>query len=56
MANPAMKKFLVLYLVPAQVMVDWAKTDPQTRKAAERKDAWRLAALDGRTREINYRH
>ena len=31
------KKFLVLYLAPAQVMGDWAKTDPETRKAAEEK-------------------
>jgi hypothetical protein len=30
-----MKKFLVLYLVPEQVMSDWAKTDPETRKPAE---------------------
>jgi hypothetical protein len=37
MANPTMKKFLVLYLVPAQVMDDWGKTDPETRKAAEEK-------------------
>jgi hypothetical protein len=32
-----LKKFLVLYLVPAHVMADWAKTDPATRKAAEEK-------------------
>jgi len=37
MARPTMKKFLVLYLVPVQVMGDWAKTDPETRKAAEEK-------------------
>jgi hypothetical protein len=37
MANPTMKKFLVLYLVPAQVMGDWGRTDPETRKAAEEK-------------------
>lgn len=37
MVNPTMKKFLVLYLVPAQVMDDWGKTDPETRKAAEEK-------------------
>jgi hypothetical protein len=37
MANLTMKKFLVLYLVPQQVMGDWAKTDPETRKPAEEK-------------------
>jgi len=31
------KKFMVLYLVPSQVMADWAKTDPETRKSAEEK-------------------
>jgi hypothetical protein len=31
------KKFLVLYLVPASVMADWAKTDPATRHAEEQK-------------------
>jgi hypothetical protein len=30
-------KFLALYLVPASVMADWAKTDPETRKTAEQK-------------------
>jgi hypothetical protein len=30
-------KFLALYLVPVSVMADWAKTDPETRKAAEQK-------------------
>jgi hypothetical protein len=37
MATSTLKKFLVLYLVPAQVMGDWAKTDPETRKLAEEK-------------------
>ena len=37
MTNSPKKKFLALYLVPAQVMGDWAKTDPETRKAAEEK-------------------
>jgi hypothetical protein len=37
MATAALKKFLVLYLVPAAVMADWAKTDPAVRKAAEEK-------------------
>jgi hypothetical protein len=31
------KKFVALYLVPASVMADWAKTDPETKKAAEQK-------------------
>jgi hypothetical protein len=31
------KKFLALYLVPASVMADGAKTDPETKKAAEQK-------------------
>lgn len=30
-------KFIVFYLIPASVMADWAKTDPNTRKAAEDK-------------------
>jgi hypothetical protein len=37
MTDSPKKRFLVLYLVPAQVMGDWAKTDPDTRKAAEEK-------------------
>lgn len=43
MANPTMKTFLVLYLIPAQVMDDWAKTDPEKRKPAEEKmrNDWR---------------
>ena len=31
------KKFLVLYLVPVDVLAGWAKTDPATRKPAEEK-------------------
>jgi hypothetical protein len=31
------KKFIALYLVPSSVMADWAKTDPDTKKAAEQK-------------------
>jgi len=31
------KKFLALYLVPTSVMAEWAKTDPETKKAAEQK-------------------
>jgi hypothetical protein len=32
-----MKRFLVLYLAPATVIEDWARTDPATRKDAEDK-------------------
>jgi hypothetical protein len=32
-----MKKFLILYLVPASVLEDWSKTDPEKRKVAEEK-------------------
>ncbi len=32
-----MKKFLVLYLAPAKVIEDWAKTDPDKRRMAEEK-------------------
>jgi hypothetical protein len=37
MTDLAKQKFLVLYLVPASVMADWAKTDPATRQAEEQK-------------------
>jgi hypothetical protein len=37
MTDPTMKRFLVLYLVPASVMADWAKTDPATKQAEEQK-------------------
>ena len=37
MTTSTVKKFLVLYLVPADVMAGWAKTDPTTKKAAEQK-------------------
>lgn len=37
MTEPNAKKFIVLYLVPASVMADWAKADPETRKSAEQK-------------------
>jgi hypothetical protein len=30
-------KFIAFYLIPASVMADWAKTDPNSRKAAEEK-------------------
>ncbi|MFZ0558011.1 MAG: hypothetical protein WAM55_01845 [Methylovirgula sp.] len=32
-----MKKFLVLYLIPASVLANWLKTDADKRKAAEDK-------------------
>src|SRR4051812_38219758 len=31
------QKFLVLYLIPASVMADWAKTDPTIRQPEEQK-------------------
>ena len=37
MTGSNMKKFVALYLVPASVMADWAKTDPEIRKAEEQK-------------------
>lgn len=37
MNDATKQKFLVLYLIPASVMADWAKTDPATRQAAEQK-------------------
>jgi hypothetical protein len=37
MTTSSLKKFLVLYLVPAHVLASWAKTDPATRNAAEQK-------------------
>ncbi|HYP69069.1 MAG TPA: hypothetical protein VEP67_12575 [Thiobacillaceae bacterium] len=37
MASSNMKKFLALYLVPASVIDEWTKTDPEERKAAEEK-------------------
>jgi hypothetical protein len=37
MSTSPAKKFLVLYLVPADVLAAWAKTDPATRKTAEAK-------------------
>jgi hypothetical protein len=37
MTESAKQKFLVLYLIPASVMADWAKTDPATRQAEEQK-------------------
>jgi hypothetical protein len=37
MTDARKQKFLVLYLIPASVMVDWAKTDPAIRQAEEQK-------------------
>jgi hypothetical protein len=37
MTDAAKQKLLVLYLIPASVMADWAKTDPTTRQAEEQK-------------------
>lgn len=37
MTNAPTKKFIALYLVPASVIAEWAKTDPETRKEAEQK-------------------
>ena len=32
-----MKKFIALYLAPAKVIEEWAKTDPEKRRVAEEK-------------------
>ena len=37
MPTSSQKKFLILYLAPAAVLAEWAKTDPATREAAEQK-------------------
>ncbi len=37
MTNSALKRFMVLYLVPPHVLAAWAKTDPATKQAAEQK-------------------
>jgi hypothetical protein len=37
MADATKQKFLVLYLIPASVMADWAKADPSIRQAEEQK-------------------
>jgi hypothetical protein len=37
MTTSTLKKFMVLYLAPAGVLADWAKTDPEVKKAAEEK-------------------
>ena len=65
MTTAMAKKFLVLYLVPGDVMKDWGKTDPATRQAAELKlkaewDRWMgehskmltLTEAGGRTKAV----
>jgi hypothetical protein len=37
MTDATAKKFIALYLAPASVLADWAKTDPEVRQAAEQK-------------------
>jgi hypothetical protein len=37
MTTSPKKKYLAIYLAPAQVLADWAKTDPATKQAAEAK-------------------
>jgi hypothetical protein len=37
MANSNTKRILVLYLAPATVLDEWAKTDPEKKKVAEEK-------------------
>jgi hypothetical protein len=37
MTTSTLKKFMVLYLAPPDVLAGWAKTDPAVRKAAEEK-------------------
>src|ERR1700690_4296994 len=37
MTTAALKKFLVLYLVPTDVLAAWAKTDPAIKKTEEEK-------------------
>ena len=65
MTTSNLKKFLVLYLAPADVLASWAKTDPEVRKTAETKmrDEWQrwmsdhskmitLTEAAGKTKEI----
>jgi hypothetical protein len=37
MTDSTAKRFIALYLVPASVIAEWAKTDPETKKAEEQK-------------------
>jgi hypothetical protein len=48
MTDSNMKKFIALYLIPASVMADWAKTDSEIRKTAEQKNASRVGKMDDR--------
>jgi hypothetical protein len=65
MTASTLKKFLVLYLAPAEVLASWAKTDPGVKKAAEEKmrNEWQrwmsdhakmitITAAGGKTKEI----
>jgi len=36
MSDTAAKKFMVFFSIPLATMVEWQKTDPQTREAAEK--------------------
>jgi hypothetical protein len=48
MASTILKKFLVLYLIPASVIDEWSKTDPEKKQAAEQKmqGEWRQWTSD----------
>ena len=37
MTESPSKKYIALFLAPASVLADWAKTDPEIRKPAEQK-------------------
>lgn len=65
MTASTLKKFLVLYLAPVEVLAGWAKTEPAVKKAAEEKmrDEWQrwmsdhskmitLTEAAGKTKEI----
>lgn len=65
MTVSTLKKFLVLYLAPADVLASWAKTDPEVKKGAEEKmqGEWQrwmsdhakmvtITAAAGKTKEI----
>jgi len=66
MTNPAMKRFLVMYQIPAAQMDEWQKTDPKSREASEAKlrgewQAWTAAHAKvivdmnagGKTKRVN---
>ena len=42
MSTATLQKFIVLYLIPGDVMADWMKTDPAKRQVAEQemREAW----------------